>query len=175
MAQAKYVLAGGCFWCLEAVFKRLKGVTQLTSGYAGGSAEDADYYRVATGATKHAEAVQVEFDDRVLPREVLLDLFFLIHDPTSLNRQGADAGPQYRSAMFYENDEQKQEFELAIARAQTNWDKPITTSLEPLDKLYPAEPEHHDYYDNNPTNPYCSVVISPKIAKARQANAEYML
>ncbi|OYX42364.1 peptide-methionine (S)-S-oxide reductase [Candidatus Saccharibacteria bacterium 32-49-12] len=174
MAKSRYVLAGGCFWCLEAVFLRVKGVLSVTPGYSGGSAGTATYSSVSSGTTKHAEVVKVEFDDELLPREVLLDIFFTIHDPTSLNRQGADIGPQYRSALFYDNEEQKREFESAISRAQAHWDKPIVTRLEYLDKFYEAEPEHHNYFDNNPANPYCAVVISPKINKAKNTYKEYM-
>ncbi len=174
MTHTTYVLAGGCFWCLEAVFVRLKGVVSALPGYTGGSAETAHYSQVATGTTAHAEAVQVSFDEQVLPREVLLDIFFLIHDPTSPNQQGADIGPQYRSAMFYADEAQKQSFEQAVIRAQNNWDKPIVTTVEPLRQFYEAEPEHHDYFSNNPTNPYCSVVISPKVTKARQAFSQYI-
>jgi peptide-methionine (S)-S-oxide reductase len=168
-----YTLAGGCFWCLDAVFQRLKGVEESKSGYAGGSEEDADYYRVASGKTGHAETVQVTFDESALPKKTVLDMFFLIHDPTTKDRQGNDIGPQYRSVMFYENDEQKADFEAAIERAQQHWDDPIITELRQLEKFYEAEPEHADYYTNNPTNPYCSVVISPKITKARQAYSKY--
>lgn len=168
-----YTLAGGCFWCLDAVFRELKGVQSSYCGYAGGSGKDADYYRVASGKTKHAESVQVTFNESVIPTETLLDMFFLIHDPTSLNQQGADVGPQYRSAMFYADDEQKAVFEAAIARAQQNWDAPIVTTLEPLDTFYQAEPEHQDYYANNPVNPYCSIVISPKVIKAKKAYKQW--
>jgi peptide-methionine (S)-S-oxide reductase len=168
-----YVLAGGCFWCLDAVFQRLKGIESSISGYAGGSAETADYYRVASGKTGHAESVQVTFDETKLPTVDLLDIFFLIHDPTTKDRQGNDVGPQYRSAMFYENGNQKAEFQAAIDRAQQNWDNPIVTELAQLDMFYPAEPEHQDYFTNNPTNPYCSVVISPKVTKARRVYSKY--
>ena len=171
-----YVLAGGCFWCLDAVFRKLKGVESSYCGYAGGSEQDADYYRVASGKTMHAEAVQVIFDESVLPKETLLDIFFLIHDPTSLNKQGADEGPQYRSAMFYADDTQKAEFETAMkTRAPQHWDSPIVTTLEPLETFYEAEPEHQDYFDNNPANPYCSIVISPKVVKARREYKEWFL
>jgi len=155
------------------VFQRLKGIESSVSGYAGGSADDADYYRVATGNTAHAETVQVTFDESILPAADLLDIYFLIHDPTSLNKQGADEGPQYRSAMFYADDTQKAEFEAAIERAQQHWDSPIVTELTPLEKFYEAEPEHQDYFTNNPANPYCSVVISPKVIKARKTYAKY--
>ncbi len=168
-----YVLAGGCFWCLDAVFRRLKGVESSICGYAGGSAKDANYYTVATGKTDHAESVQIAFDETTIPKETILDIFFLIHDPTTKDRQGNDVGPQYRSAMFYENEEQKAEFEAAIERAKIHWDNPIVTELSPLEKFYQAEPEHQDYFTNNPANPYCSVVIDPKIVKARQAYAAW--
>lgn len=168
-----YVLAGGCFWCLDAVFQRLKGVESSVCGYAGGGGADADYHRVASGKTGHAESVQVTFDESVLPKEDLLDIFFLIHNPTTLNQQGADKGPQYRSDMFYADDSQKADFEAAIARAQSHWDDPIVTKLTPLDTFYEAEPEHQDYFSNNPANPYCSVVIDPKIVKARKEYSHY--
>ncbi len=168
-----YVLAGGCFWCLDAVFQQLRGVESSVSGYTGGTEHDADYYRVASGQTGHAESVKVTFDDTTLPAADLLDIFFLIHNPTTLNQQGADKGPQYRSAMFYENDEQKQQFEAAVARAQHTWDDPIVTELSSLDAFYEAESEHQDYFNNNPTNPYCSVVIEPKVVKARKTYSHY--
>lgn len=163
-----YTFAGGCFWCLDAVFRRLKGVKSSISGYAGGSEEDANYYTVATGKTGHAESVRIIFDETVIPKETILDIFFLIHNPTTKDRQGNDIGPQYRSVMFYENEEQKTEFEIAIERARTHWNDPIVTELTPLKKFYEAEPEHQDYFTNNPTNPYCSVIIDPKIVKARK-------
>lgn len=126
-----------------------------------------------SGQTGHAESVRATFDESKLPKTDLLDIYFLIHDPTSLNRQGADEGPQYRSAIFYSGDEQKAEFELAMRRAQTNWDKPIVTELTPLDTFYDAEPEHQDYFTNNPANPYCSVVINPKVSKAKKEYEKY--
>lgn len=170
-----YVLAGGCFWCLDAVFRRLKGVESSLCGYAGGSPQDASYYKVANGTTAHAESVQVTFDETVIPSETLLAIFFLIHDPTSLNKQGADEGPQYASKMFYATDEQKAAFETARTRAQAYYDKPIVTIIEKLEAFYMAEPEHQDYFDNNPQNPYCPVVISPKIAKARKEYSTWFL
>jgi peptide-methionine (S)-S-oxide reductase len=166
-----YTLAGGCFWCLDAVFKQLTGVTHSVCGYAGGSQDDADYYRVASGKTEHAESVSVTFDESLLPIHDVLDIFFLIHNPTTLNQQGADRGPQYRSAMFYRDETQKKDFQAAIERAASHWDDPIVTELAPLPTFYEAEPEHQDYFFNNPTNPYCAVVIDPKIIKARSAYA----
>lgn len=168
-----YVLAGGCFWCLDAVFRRLKGVESSVCGYAGGTAETANYYTVATGTTGHAEAVRVTFDETIIPAEVVLDIFFLIHDPTTKDRQGADVGSQYRSAMFYADAAQKQAFEAAITRAAAHWDDPIVTELVPLEVFYDAESEHQDYFSNNPANGYCSIVIAPKIVKARQAYARW--
>ena len=168
-----YVLAGGCFWCLDAVFRRLGGVSGSVCGYAGGSADTASYYTVASGRTDHAESVQVTFDDTQLPADVLLDLFFLIHNPTTPNRQGNDVGPQYRSAMFYADNTQKAEFQAAIERARVHWDDPIVTELSPLDEFYEAEPEHQDYFNNNPQNGYCTIVIEPKIVKARAAYKQY--
>ena len=172
--MTSYVLGGGCFWCLDAVFRNLKGVSESLCGYAGGDKADANYYRVASGATDHAEAVKVTFDESILPREVLLDIFFAIHNPTTLNRQGADAGPQYRSAMFYTDDEQKKEFESAVERAAGDWNDPIVTVLSPLDEFYVAEDEHQDYYNQNPFSGYCSFVISPKVKKARKDFSQYI-
>jgi peptide-methionine (S)-S-oxide reductase len=164
-----YVLAGGCFWCLDAVYRRLKGVTEVVSGYAGGDIPDPTYDAVSTGETGHAEVVQITFDESIIPSDVILDLFFLIHDPTTLNRQGADVGTQYRSAMYYMDDAQKSAFEAAEERAKTHWDGPLTTEVKMLDIFYPAEDYHQDYFNKNPGNGYCSVVITPKIIKARAA------
>ena len=165
-----YVIAGGCFWCLDAVYRRLKGVTEVVSGYAGGQTSNPTYEQVSTGQTGHAEVVQITFDETIISREVILDLFFLIHDPTTLNRQGADVGTQYRSAMYYSDDEQKTAYEAAEERAKEHWGDPFTTELKALDTFYPAERYHQDYFNNNPGNGYCSIVIAPKIVKAR---AEY--
>lgn len=170
-----YTLAGGCFWCLDAVFRRLKGVGSSRCGYSGGSAETAHYYQVATGRTGHAESLQIVFDEAIIPKETILDIFFLIHNPTTLNQQGADKGPQYASVLFYENETQKLEFELAIDRAQKTWADPIVTRVEPLDVFYQAEAEHQDYFSNNPTNGYCSVVIEPKIIKARNNYTQWFI
>jgi len=168
-----YVIAGGCFWCLDAVYRRLKGVTKVVSGYAGGATLDPTYEEVSTGETGHAEVVQITFDESVIPSDVILDIFFLIHDPTTLNRQGADVGTQYRSAMYYTDDTQKAAFEAAEERAKTHWNEPLTTELAKLDVFYPAEDYHQDYFNNNPGNGYCSIVITPKIVKARAAYASW--
>lgn len=164
-----YTLAGGCFWCLDAVYRRIKGVTSVVSGYAGGHTDNPTYEAVSTGSTGHAEVVQITFDETIIPKDVILDIFFLIHDPTTVNRQGADVGTQYRSAMYYTTDSEKEAFEAAIERAQTHWDDPIVTELAPLTVFYPAESYHQDYFTNNPEAGYCSIVIAPKIIKARSA------
>jgi peptide-methionine (S)-S-oxide reductase len=170
-----YVVASGCFWCIDAVFQRLSGVKSSVTGYAGGNEADANYYKVASGTTGHAEAVRVTFDESILPCEDLLDIFFLTHDPTTKDRQGADVGPQYRSALFYADESQKADFEAAVQRAQKVWGDPIVTELAPLEAFFEAEPEHQDYFSNNPANPYCSIVINPKLNKARKAYAKYFL
>lgn len=168
-----YVLAGGCFWCLDAIYRRLKGVEKVWSGYSGGKIADPTYYDVVRGDTGHAEAVQITFDESIIPADVILDLFFLIHDPTTLNRQGADVGTQYRSAMFYRDDVERQAFEAAAARAKEHWEEPIVTEITQLDVFYPAEDEHQDYFNKNPGNGYCTIVIAPKIIKARAAYAKW--
>lgn len=170
-----YVLAGGCFWCLDAVFRQLKGVESSVCGYSGGSAKDAHYYRVAGGDTGHAEVVQVTFDEAILPAETLLDLYFLIHDPTTLNRQQYDAGTEYRSVMFYADGAQKTAFEAALQRAQSHYDDPIVTEITKLDAFYPAEPEHQDFFAKNPEVGYCQAIISPKVSKARASYRDYFI
>jgi peptide-methionine (S)-S-oxide reductase len=167
-------LAGGCFWCLEAVFLRVRGVERAESGYAGGHVENPTYRAVCTGSTGHAEVVQIDFDPQQVSYRELLEIFFAIHDPTTLNRQGADVGTQYRSAIYYHNDEQKAEAERTIRELneQKIWEAPIITEVTPLDKFYPAEDYHREYYDRNPEQGYCQVVISPKVGKLRQKFAE---
>lgn len=171
--MTSYVIAGGCFWCLDAVYRRLKGVTEVVSGYTGGTTIDPSYEDVSTGETGHVEAVRITFDESIIPSDVILDLFFLIHDPTTLNRQGNDVGTQYRSAMYYADETQKQAFKAAMERAKEHWDAPFTTELVPLDVFYPAEAYHQDYFNQNPGNGYCSVVIAPKIVKARSAYTKW--
>jgi len=170
--MTSFVLGGGCFWCLDAVYRQIKGVTKVESGYAGGEGP-ANYYRVATGATGYAETVRVTFDESIIPADVILDLFFVVHNPTTLNRQGADVGTQYRSAMFYENDTQEKAFRSALGQAQELWDDPIVTEIAPLETFYVAEDEHQDYFRKNPESGYCSVVIEPKITKARSHSKEW--
>ena len=163
-------LAGGCFWCLEAAFQDLKGVETVQSGYAGGRVADPSYEDVCTGTTGHAEVVQITFDPQIVTFEDLLHVFFTIHDPTTLNRQGADVGTQYRSAIFYHSPEQKATAERVMAELQAGklWDEPVVTELKPLEAFYPAEEYHRDYFRRNPNQGYCRAVIAPKVAKVRK-------
>jgi peptide-methionine (S)-S-oxide reductase len=163
-------LAGGCFWCLEAVFKDLRGVESVVSGYAGGDVPNPTYRDVCEGATGHAEVVQVTFDPRAATFRELLEVFFTIHDPTTLNRQGGDVGTQYRSAIFYHTPEQRETAEAVIAEmtAARVWDAPIVTEIAPLTEFYPAESYHQNYFENNPAQPYCRAVVAPKVSKFRK-------
>lgn len=163
-------LAGGCFWCLEAAFAELKGVERIESGYAGGRVPNPSYEAVCTGTTGHAEVVQLTFDPTVVSYADLLHVFFTIHDPTTLNRQGPDSGTQYRSAIFYHTPQQKAEAERVIAEltAEGVFDDPIVTEVKPLEAFYPAEEYHRDYYRRNPNQGYCRAVIAPKVAKVRK-------
>ncbi|NKQ51745.1 peptide-methionine (S)-S-oxide reductase MsrA [Amycolatopsis sp. K13G38] len=170
-----FVLAGGCFWCLDAVYRTLRGVQDVVSGYTGGDAPDPSYELVCTGRTGHAEAVEVTFDETVIPAEVILDVFFTLHDPRQLNRQGADVGTQYRSAMFHADDEQRAEFEAAIERAAGWWDGQIVTTLEPLGTFYRAEEYHQDFFAKNPGQGYCLAVALPKVNKVRKSFAKYVI
>ena len=163
-------LAGGCFWCLEAVYDDLQGVQDVVSGYAGGQVPDPSYEEVCTGTTGHAEVVQITFDPSQVSYRELLEVFFTIHDPTTLNRQGADVGTQYRSAIFYHTPEQKAAAEQVIAEltAAGLWDQPVVTQVLPLDAFYPAEDYHQEYFRRNPYQGYCRAVVAPKVAKFRQ-------
>ena len=163
-------LAGGCFWCLEAVFDQLKGVVRVQSGYSGGSRPNPTYEQVCTGATGHAEVVQITYDPAVISYRDLLDVFFTIHDPTTVDRQGEDVGTQYRSAIFYHSAEQKKAAESAIRdlEAEHVWDDAVVTQVVPLEAFYPAEDYHRDYFERNPNQGYCRIVIAPKVAKARK-------
>jgi peptide-methionine (S)-S-oxide reductase len=167
-------LAGGCFWCLEAVFDELKGVESVESGYSGGHVQSPSYAQVCNGNTGHAEVVQITFDPQVLAFKDLLTVFFTVHDPTTLNRQGNDVGTQYRSAIFYHNEEQKKIAEAVIQEigAEKIWDDPIVTEVKPFDQFYIAEDYHQEYYKNNSFQPYCRIVIAPKVAKIRRKFAE---
>lgn len=163
-------LGGGCFWCLEAPYDSLKGVIAVESGYTGGHVPNPTYRQVCTGATGHAEVVQVVFDPAVITYKDILDVFFTLHDPTTLNRQGNDAGTQYRSAIYYHDDTQKAVAEQKIKEltAEKVWNNPIVTEVTPLEKYYPAEDYHQEYFVNNPGQPYCQMVVAPKVAKFRK-------
>jgi peptide-methionine (S)-S-oxide reductase len=167
-------LAGGCFWCLEAVYRELKGVVSVVSGYAGGHDPNPTYRNVCDGATGHAEVVQVTFDPSAITFRDLLDVFFTIHDPTTLNRQGADVGTQYRSAIFFHSAEQEAIAEAAIRDAQASeiWPDPIVTEVAPFTGFFPAEDYHQRYFELNPGQPYCQVVVAPKVAKFRKQHVE---
>lgn len=169
-----FVLAGGCFWCLDAVYRTLNGVSEVISGYTGGTIPNPSYEAVCTGATGHAEVVAVTFDSDVIPDEVILDVFFTLHDPRELNRQGNDVGTQYRSAMFYEDDLQKSLFESAIARANEMWGGGVVTQLEPLRDFYSAEEYHQNFFAKNPGQGYCLAVAVPKVNKVRASFSTYI-
>jgi peptide-methionine (S)-S-oxide reductase len=169
-----FVLAGGCFWCLDAVYRTLNGVSEVVSGYVGGTVPNPSYEAVCTGETGHAEVVAVTFDSEVIPAEVILDVFFTLHDPRQLNRQGNDVGTQYRSAMFYEDDLQKSLFESSIARANDLWGGGVVTQLEPLRDFYSAEEYHQDFFAKNPGQGYCLAVAVPKVNKVRASFASYI-
>jgi peptide-methionine (S)-S-oxide reductase len=162
-------LGGGCFWCLEAVFDQVRGVERVESGYAGGTMPEPTYQQVCTGTTGHAEVVQIAFDPKALSFGELLDIFFTIHDPTTLNRQGADVGTQYRSVIFYHSPEQKRiaEEKIAALNAARVWGAPLVTQVVPFERFYPAEDYHQGYFRNNPGQGYCQVVVAPKVAKLR--------
>jgi peptide-methionine (S)-S-oxide reductase len=162
-------LAGGCFWCIEEVFKELKGVDTVVSGYSGGQRPNPSYEQVCTGVTGHAESVQIVFDPKVISFKDLLHVFFTVHDPTTLNRQGADAGTQYRSAIFYHSPEQKATAEEVIREIDSAkvWSDPIVTEVTKFTEFYPAEDYHQNYYERNPEQGYCRIVIAPKVAKFR--------
>jgi peptide-methionine (S)-S-oxide reductase len=163
-------LAGGCFWCLEAVYDQLQGVDSVESGYSGGEVSNPTYQQICTGMTGHAEVVQITFDPSLVSYREILELFFTIHDPTTLNRQGADVGSQYRSAIFYHDDEQRQVSEQVIREmtAAKVWDDPIVTEVVPFRAFYRAEDYHQQYFERNGHQPYCRVVIAPKVSKFRK-------
>ncbi|MBA4354292.1 MAG: peptide-methionine (S)-S-oxide reductase [Novosphingobium sp.] len=170
--QATAILAGGCFWCTEAVFRDVIGVGNVESGYLGGSVDNPTYKQVCSGSTGHAEAIRVTFDPDVVSYGEILDIFFATHDPTQLNRQGNDVGTQYRSALFPLDDAQKAEAEAAIARNQADWPQPIVTTIEDAATWYPAEDYHQEYWEGEgQRNPYCLAVIPPKLMKLRKSFA----
>jgi peptide-methionine (S)-S-oxide reductase len=167
-------LGGGCFWCLEAVFEELRGVQEVVSGYSGGTVPDLTYEQVCTGTTDHAEVVQVTFDPEAVSFREILEIYFSIHDPTTLNRQGADVGTQYRSVIFYHTPEQKRVAEEVIAQVEEAdvWDDPIATEVTPASVFYAAEDYHQEYFRRNRGQPYCQVVIAPKVAKFRKQHLD---
>jgi peptide-methionine (S)-S-oxide reductase len=169
-----FYLAGGCFWCLDAAYRQLKGVSSVVSGYANGKLKHPTYEAVCTGLTGDAEAVAVTFDPEVIPAETILDIFFTIHDPRTLNRQGNDVGPQYRSGMYYTDEAERELFQQAATRATDTWDGRIVTEIVPLAQWVEAEDYHQDYYAKNPLNGYCFMVARPKVNKVRQGWAEYL-
>ena len=159
------VLGGGCFWCLDAAYKLVKGVVSVMQGYAGGVTPSPTTEQVYTGATGHAEVVQLQFDPKILTLSDILDIFWTLHDPTSLNRQGPDIGPEYRSIILYSTEAQKRVAEASIQQVAKLWDKPIVTELKPLDEFYPAEEYHQNYFNRNPNQGYCSAVVKTKVDK----------
>lgn len=170
-----FVLAGGCFWCLDAVYRTLRGVKDVVSGYTGGDAEHPSYELVCTGMTGHAEAVKVVFDETEIPATVILDVFFTLHDPRQLNRQGNDIGTQYRSAMYYADDEQRALFEQARDRAADLWGGVVVTEIAPLGAWWDAEDYHQDFFARNPGQGYCLAVAVPKVNKVRKSFEQYVV
>jgi len=158
-------LAGGCFWCTEAIFKRLKGVTEVIPGYTGGTVKNPSYWDVASDMTGHAESIQIKFDPKIISFEKILEVFWKLHDPTSLNKQGADTGSEYRSAIFYHSEDQKRIAEKSKQAAQKEFSDQIVTEITSASEFYPAEPEHRDFYEKNKSPMYCRIVIDPKIQK----------
>ncbi len=163
---------GGCFWCIDAAFRRVKGVLNVNSGYAGGEIENPSYQQICTGLTGHAEVVQLDFDSSIVSYNTLLEMFFTLHDATQLNRQGNDVGTQYRSVIYYHDEMQKAESQAMIDALQKQIREPIVTELSPLTNFYPAEQYHQDYYNENPNQGYCSILIAPKLAKFEQYYAD---
>lgn len=170
-----YVLAGGCFWCLDAAYRVLRGVSEVVSGYTGGAGANPTYEQICTGHTGHAEAVAVTFDPEVIPSDVILDAFFTMHDPRQLNRQGNDVGTQYRSAMFYRDEEERALFEAARDRASDTWGGDVVTEITALETFYDAEEYHQDFFAKNPHQGYCLAVAVPKVSKVRASFQPYLL
>lgn len=171
MSSKRIVLGGGCFWCIEASFQLIRGVYEVEPGYAGGSVPNPDYYAVCSGKTGHAEVVRVEYDPSEISLDEVLDIFWTVHDPTTLNRQDYDTGTAYRSIILYEDDAELPVIEASIKRTQKLWDDPIVTEVKKLDRFYPAEPEHRDYFLKHPEQAYCQIIVNPKLAKLRQTFA----
>jgi len=165
---------GGCFWCIEPIYQDLKGVLKVESGYTGGATDHPTYRQICTGTTGHAEVIQVTFDPLLISFKQILEIFFTVHDPTTLNRQGNDVGTQYRSAIFYHSPEQKSVAESVKSASQSIWDDPIVTEITPLDKFFKAEDYHQNYFKDNPYQAYCSIVIAPKVRKFREKYKEQL-
>lgn len=172
--EKRATFAGGCFWCTETLFRRLKGVLEVVPGYSGGHIKNPAYREVCTGRTGHAECVSILFDDAVVSYETLLEVFMDTHDPTTLNRQGEDVGTQYRSAIFYHDDRQKAMAEQALLVAESKLETPVVTEVVAFDVFYPAEVDHHDYYNQNQSQPYCAYVITPKVKKLLKEYKNYL-
>lgn len=173
-AHKAIVLGGGCFWCLDAAYRLVNGVTSVTSGYSGGHIANPSYEQVCTGTTGHVEVVKVEFDSKIISLEDILDIFWTLHDPTTLNRQGNDVGTEYRSVVFYRDQVQKKAVEKSRDLAKKVWGDKIVTQIEPLEKFYPAEEYHQDFFDKYPEQAYCRIIINPKLAELRQKFAGHL-
>ncbi|MEY4066863.1 MAG: hypothetical protein RIQ44_75 [Actinomycetota bacterium] len=169
-----FVLGGGCFWCLDSTYMQFRGVVDVVVGYAGGATVNPGYEAVCSGSTGHAEVVRVDFDEDQISPEVILDMFFTLHDPTQLNRQGNDVGTQYRSCMFYIDDAQRELFEAARARAREAWGNGVVTTIQPLETFWVGEEYHQDFFAKNPNQGYCNMVVLPKMLKTRKAFTEYV-
>lgn len=172
--MTSFVLGGGCFWCLDSSFMQFAGVTDVVAGYTGGHVANPSYEAVCEGTTGHAEVAEVIFDESVIAPEVILDIFFTLHDPTQVNRQGNDIGTQYRTSMFYRDEGQKTQFEAAIERAKQIWDGQIVTEVTALAEFWPAEEYHQDFFAKNPNQGYCNAVVAPKMAKVRKAFTQFL-
>ncbi|MEB4616593.1 peptide-methionine (S)-S-oxide reductase MsrA [Leucobacter sp. M11] len=170
-----YVLGGGCFWCLDAVYRTLRGVRSVVSGYTGGETPNPSYEQICTGRTGHAEVVAVTFDEAEIPADIILNVFFTLHDPTQLNRQGNDIGTQYRSAMYFADEAQRADFEAARQRAAEWWPGEIVTEISPLGEFFEAEEYHQDFFAKNPGQGYCLAVAVPKVNKVRAGFADYLI
>ncbi len=172
--MTSFVLGGGCFWCLDSSYMQFKGVSDVVVGYMGGKNDNPTYEEVCNGNTGHAEVAEIIFDETIISAETILDIFFTIHDPRQLNRQGNDIGTQYRSVMFYKDDVQRVQFEDAIMRAKDHWDGELMTELSPAETFWVGEEYHQDFFAKNPNQGYCNAVVSPKMAKARASFAQFL-
>lgn len=172
--MTSFVLGGGCFWCLDSTYMQFKGVSEVEVGYMGGSVDNPSYEQVCEGTTGHAEVARVIFDENVVPADVILDMFFTLHDPTQLNRQGMDVGTQYRSAMYYQDDNQKAQFEAARDRAVELWGEGIVTEVTAAETFWMGEEYHQDFFAKNPNQGYCNAVVAPKMAKVRAKFTQYI-